>query len=329
MASFMQTQQWAEFQKALGADYFKIGAIFVLKYNLPFNKHYFYIPRADFNAENLKNIITKIPTANSVFLRTEPETEINKNSLSEILINLDFKKIKRESQPSKTLILNLEKSEKEILDAMHYKTRYNIRVAEKNGVKIEIKKSLNNEEFEQIWDLTRKTAKRDKFSIFPKEYYKKLLTIFNITSQKEDIGFPKPYIKTILARNEKKIIAEAIIMFCNDTATYLHGASDYEFRNLMAPHLIQWSAILEAKKSGCQFYDFWGIDAKKWPGVTRFKNGFGGREIEYAGTWDYVFDKKWYYMYLLTKKLKHALNSKQNDTSFTKLYKKDYAKKSI
>jgi len=65
----------------------------------------------------------------------------------------------------------------------------------------------------------------------------------------------------------------------------------------MAPHLLQWEQIREAKRYGCSEYDFWGIDEKKWPGVTRFKRGFGGREIKYIGTWDFALDKKWYLLY--------------------------------
>jgi len=301
--SFLQTEKWSEFQKALGADYFKIGDIFVFKYKLPFNKYYFYIPRADFTNENLKNIINEVQTMNPVFLRVEPEAKNPKNALTASLANIGFKKINREIQPSKTLILNLEKSEKEILSAMHHKTRYNIGVAEKNGVKIEIKKSLNKEEFEIFWKLINKTAKRDKFTIFSKKYYEKLLNIFG-SSAPEFMPNDVPLIKIFLAKFHNEIIAAAIIMFYNDTAVYLHGASDYDFRRMMAPHLLQWNAISDAKKSGFSYYDFWGINENKWPGVTRFKKGFGGEEIEYAGTLDYAFKLFWYLGYKIIKEFK-------------------------
>ena len=277
--SFLQTEKWGEFQKALGADYFKIGGIFVFKYKLPFNKHYFYIPRADFTNENLKNIINEAQTMNPVFLRIEPGAKNQKDALTASLANIGFKKINQESQPSKTLILNLEKPEKEILSAMHHKTRYNIGIAEKNGVKIEIKKSLNKEEFEIFWKLINKTAKRDKFTIFSKKYYEKLLNIFS-SSAPEFMPNDAPLIKIFLAKLQDEIIAAAIVMFYGDTAVYLHGASDYDFRKMMAPHLLQWNIISNAKKSGFLYYDFWGINENKWPGVTRFKKGFSGKEID-------------------------------------------------
>ncbi len=100
--------------------------------------------------------------------------------------------------------------------------------------------------------------------------------------------------------NSKQIAANMVNIF-GQTATYLHGGSDNESRNLMAPHLLQWEQIKFAKAQGCKVYDFWGCDDEKWPGVSRFKKGFGGREIEFCGTHDYVFDKWWYEIYKIAR----------------------------
>ncbi|PIR92771.1 hypothetical protein COT99_04470 [Candidatus Falkowbacteria bacterium CG10_big_fil_rev_8_21_14_0_10_43_10] len=62
-----------------------------------------------------------------------------------------------------------------------------------------------------------------------------------------------------------------------------------------------------AKKLGYAKYDFYGIDEKKWPGVTRFKRGFGGGEINYQGCFDIVFNNKWYEIYKLVKWLKKLM----------------------
>ncbi len=112
-----------------------------------------------------------------------------------------------------------------------------------------------------------------------------------------------PGVELFLADFKNKIIAANIVVFWEKTAIYLHGASDYEQRNLMAPHLLQWEQIKEAKKRGCIEYDFWGIDEKKWPGVTRFKKGFGGREVEYPGAFDLIFQPVWYKIYKIGRTL--------------------------
>lgn len=293
--SFLQTTKWCEFQKALGADCFNIENTLVVKYKLSFGKNYLYVPRA-------KTQDIDLNVDNTVFIRVEPEIENSNKDFIGKLKNLGFKKVNQESMPSKTLILDIDESEEELLANMHQKTRYNIRLAEKKEIKIEIVDELNDKEFDRIWILIQNTAKRDKFSSFSKDYYKKLLNVFPY------VGDLIPYIKIVLAKYKDEIIAAAIIMFYSDTATYLHGASDYKYRNLMAPYLIQWSAIQGAQKIGCVFYDFWGIDEKKWPGVTRFKKGFSGREVEYVGTWDLVLDKKLYFAYSILKRMQRFLH---------------------
>jgi lipid II:glycine glycyltransferase (peptidoglycan interpeptide bridge formation enzyme) len=192
-------------------------------------------------------------------------------------------------QPSRTLILDLAKSEEELLNNMHQKTRYNIRLAEKKGVKI-IKGDIN--QFENFWQLTGETSQRDKFRLHSRNYYHKMLEI------------DKNFIKLFLAEYDNKIIAANIVSFFGDTATYLHGASSNKYRNVMAPHLLQWHCIKLAKEQGYKYYDFSGIDENKWPGLTRFKKGFGGSVFEYPGTFDLVFDKKWYGIYKLIRRLR-------------------------
>ena len=94
--------------------------------------------------------------------------------------------------------------------------------------------------------------------------------------------------------------------------SYVHGASANEFRNVMAPYALQWEVIKLAKQKNCKYYDFNGIDEKKWPGVTRFKMGFarfesarqGGEVVEYPGTFDMVFDNLWYNVYKLIRRIR-------------------------
>jgi len=72
----------------------------------------------------------------------------------------------------------------------------------------------------------------------------------------------------------------------------------------MAPYLIQWQAILSARQRGCQTYDLFGINQQKWPGVTRFKQGFGGKIINYPGTFDWPVNQCVYRFYQLIRQLR-------------------------
>jgi lipid II:glycine glycyltransferase (peptidoglycan interpeptide bridge formation enzyme) len=70
----------------------------------------------------------------------------------------------------------------------------------------------------------------------------------------------------------------------------------------MAPHLLQWHQIKYAKEKGFELYDFWGFDEKRWPGVSRFKLGFGGQTTKYPGTFDLILNKLWYFFYKIARK---------------------------
>jgi lipid II:glycine glycyltransferase (peptidoglycan interpeptide bridge formation enzyme) len=107
----------------------------------------------------------------------------------------------------------------------------------------------------------------------------------------------------VMAYDKEKPIAGAIMMTYGDTCYYLHGASDYEHRSLMAPYALHWENIKYLKKNNIKYYDFWGIDAKKWPGVTRFKLGWGGDTKENPGSFDFVVSRVWYLVYSLARKI--------------------------
>ncbi len=289
MKSFLQSQSWADFQKSLERKIWQINKNLVIKHNLPLNKNYLYSPRicstiASFNkqaefGEFLSKVRQIAKNEKAIFFKLEFKNNISKRILKEF----DLKKGKN-IQPKKTLILNISKSEKELLNQMHKKTRYNIRLAKRKGVVVE--KSQNLEEF---WKLLEQTSKRDKFSLHSKKYYKKILKV--------------PGIELFLAKLNKKVVAANIVLFYKNCGVYLFGASNYKYRKLMSPFLLQWEQIKEAKKKGCKQYDFWGIDKKRWPGVTRFKKGFKGNEVEYPGAYDLVFRHFWYKVYKIARKI--------------------------
>jgi lipid II:glycine glycyltransferase (peptidoglycan interpeptide bridge formation enzyme) len=104
-------------------------------------------------------------------------------------------------------------------------------------------------------------------------------------------------------------IAANIVSHFGKRVTYVHGASGNRGRNLMAPFLLQWSAILEAKRVGATEYDFWGIADSEdpthpWAGITRFKRGFGGSMVQYIGAYDIIYKPTWYKIYRAYKTLR-------------------------
>lgn len=312
-AAFLQSWDWGSFKEnafryAIYNDNNELIAVAqFIKQRLPGGKFYLNCPKGPiwkleagiwkleiFNL--ITNEIKKIAKQEKiVFFRIAPpydhkniKTKKQKNTFikPKILTNL--------KEPEKTLLLDLQHSEDELLKNMHHKTRYNIRLAEKKNIKIRVG---NENDIDIFYDLLKETAKRDKINIFNKEYYNKLL----ITNYK------LPTTLFIAEHNNKPLSAIVVIGF-GDTATYLYGASSNEHRNLMPNYLIQWHAIRWAKQNKYKYYDFWGINEKKWTGVTRFKKGFvsdkTSKEINFIGTFDCVLNKIWYNIYRLGKIIK-------------------------
>ncbi len=319
-----------------------LAVCLLVKNKLPLGKSYFYSPRGPsvaYEATKIKNQKSKIKNIiecliekikelakkeGVIFWRFEPpiSSKFSSNSIENFVTKLSVRQsfsvggqpaIKvSDVQPSQTLILDLNKPEEQLLLEMHPKTRYNIKLAEKGIIKISY--SASPEDRKVFLSLLCETAVRDKFKPYPNFYYQKMFEILGRKEVEPKIQgvsylnnelYGQCFLRLIKAEYQGKILAANILMYFDETATYLHGASFSEKRNLMASFLLQWQAICDAKELGYQYYDFWGVDEKKWPGVTRFKLGFGGRIIEYPGTFDLILDKFWCKLYQFGKHLKN------------------------
>lgn len=311
MKSFLQTTEWLEFQKETGHKTWRFsdGTITanIIKHNLPFGKSYLYIPHGpevNFNniQSGLKNELANFikylkdlaREEKAIFVKTEPLSDV----VMELLHVKEMRRSNKQIQPYKTVVLDLNLPEEHLLGKMHTKTRYNIKVAEKHGIEVKPSQDIN-----EFWKLLQKTTKRDRFSSHSKEYYKKLLEFFQAGDIKTDL---------ILAYYKDKPIAGAIVLKYGDTGYYLHGASDYENRAMMAPYALHWDIIKYLKNNGIKYYDFWGVDSAKWPGVTRFKLGWlgspehgkgGGGLVEYPGSFDIPISRLWYFIYNLARRI--------------------------
>ncbi|KKU06374.1 MAG: Protein FemA [Parcubacteria group bacterium GW2011_GWA2_45_30] len=281
MNSFLQSSAWEKFQQGLGRKTWRAEGQLVIQHKLPAGFNYLYTPHPELLTDNLLSGVKKIAQGEkSVFLKIDPARRVQMSDVRRQASN--------PIQPQKTVILDLTKSEAELLSGMHEKTRYNIRLAERKGSLVE-----KGGDFEAFWGLLAETAKRDKFSVHSREHYEKLLAA-------RDNDFSN---EIFFAKYQNKIIAVVLVNFYkpSQTATYLHGASSSEHREVMAPHLLYWRAIQEAKVRGFKSYDFWGIDEARWPGLTRFKLGFGGEQVEYPASVDIIYRPVLYGLYYLAR----------------------------
>jgi lipid II:glycine glycyltransferase (peptidoglycan interpeptide bridge formation enzyme) len=216
-------------------------------------------------------------------------------------------------QPPDSVILDLSLPEEMLLTQMKGKCRYNIKLAEKNGVKVRVSSTAAmTADMDTFYDLYETTAKRDRIAIHGREYYESLLSL-------RGDGFPE--MRLYFAEHDGEALAAIITLFSKREAVYLYGASSNNKRNLMPAYLLQWQAIRDAKQYGAKIYDFYGIppsDDEKHPmhGLYRFKTGFGGKTIHRIGSIDMPLS--WKYPYYRFAETFRAVWYKQ----ITKLFKR-------
>jgi peptidoglycan pentaglycine glycine transferase (the first glycine) len=294
--NLFQSPEWEEFKLKTGwQKSYRVDGILVLQKKLPLGMTMLYSPMVD-RSEKLKvksekyvRDIKKIAEENnSVFYRLEIDDCIEKANSYQLTSQREiplwgtansFVKAPRGVQPDQTRVIDLTKSENEILSQMKQKGRYNIKIAQKHGVKAEETNDVN-----RFYNLYQNMSQRHGIGFRSFDYFQNLI----------DILSPKQYIKVFAATLDGKDLAVAIISYFDDTATYMFGGSSDEMKNAMAPYLLHWEIIKDAKARGCKKYDLFGVSPKDkpdhhWSGVTAFKEKLGGEYVELMGSWDLIF----------------------------------------
>lgn len=250
-----------------------------------------YGPIGEFDIGIFEKLAAIAKSSGAVFIRVEPSLNWDKKNTAKLSEFWKIRPALGRFTSDHTLILDLNKSQSELLKEMKPKGRYNIKVAEKHGV---FCKQFAGEtprgDFDAFYEILKKTGNRDGFGVHPKFFYETLIK--NLGSQNMS-GLFLAYKKDSAVANPT-VVAGAIAVFHKDTATYYYGASADAHKNLMAPYLLQWTTIKYAKEHGFKFYDFLGIapaDAKDhpWTGITAFKKKFGGREVTYPKAFSIVY----------------------------------------
>lgn len=222
---------------------------------------------------------------------------------------LKLKKNKVDIQPPDSTLVSLEGTEDEILARMHQKWRYNIRLSERKGVII---KKYNGESAEisskidKFYELTKETNARDGNASHAKSYYRDL--ILSSAKQLKE-GKDVPEVNLYIAEHEGDEIASIVTLFSKTESVYLYGASSNNKRNLMPNHLLQWTAMKDAKAYGSKYYDMYGMPPEgkdenhPMHGLYMFKANFGGKNIHRTGSWDVPLNAV-YYGYSWAEKLR-------------------------
>ncbi len=201
---------------------------------------------------------------------------------------------RRDVSSSHTLLTKISLDTENLFKSFHEKTRYNIRVAEKHGI---IVKKLSHEEVLKFED--------------------KILALYTLTGDRHEIAAtPRADLRALFsvcdvwaAFSGENVVATSLQIGFGKILTYLHGASDYERRSMMAPYALHWAVLQDAALRGFELYDWWGTaplgaQNHRLSGVTRFKLGFGGDSAESPGTFDAGIDRVRFALYTALRRVK-------------------------
>lgn len=302
----MQSWEWGEFRQSLGLPVLRFGlyqdsrldnAFTLTLHKIPFTKQYVgYLPKGPFPSKDLAQALEKIGREhNCAFIKIEPN--FSDEEAKPYTLDPNFTPSPKPLFTKFNFVLDLTGSEEELLKNMHPKTRYNIRLAQKKGVTVE--ERTDDKGFEMFLKLHFDTTLRQGFHSHNEAYHRKVWqTLKNAGMAKILIGFyQQPG-----TRNQKPLTAWMIYNF-KDTLYYPYGGSSVEYKDVMSNNLVAWEAIKLGKKMGLKKFDMWGAlgpDADPndpWQGFHRFKQGYGGKLVEYMGTFDLVFNDPLYWAF--------------------------------
>lgn len=205
-------------------------------------------------------------------------------------INWNFRKAFQNILPSNTVFVNLNPELPQILNNMKPKTRYNIGLALRKGVKV---KTMEIDQIHVWYDLYIETARRNNLYIHDLRYFEAVLNAKTTNTESPEL------VQLLVAEFENHPLAAMFLIISGNRGSYLYGASSSNHKQLMASYALQWEAITISKQMGCTEYDMFGIAPNPDPshpmyGLYRFKTGFGGNIFHSLGCWDYPFNSDEY-----------------------------------
>jgi len=294
-ANFLQSWNYGDFYKNLGRKLYRlgffrhgklVGVALVIKESA---KRGTYLtvtggPIIDWGDSQLIKYITNYlrrlcRDVKAIFVRIRPQL-IENAEYSQRMNQIGWKKAPVNLEAELTLLLDLTKSEDELLGEMKKSTRYEIRKSEK--MEISTMMSMDLKEVKKFSEYQEMLGEKQGFVPFSYDFLHEQFKAFLGDDQ----------VTLVNAYKDGKLLASAYIIFYNGKAAYHYGITTPENKRLPGAYACQWQVIKEAKNRGMKTYNLWGglmpknKSDHRYRGVDLFKRGFGGKEIQYLPAHD-------------------------------------------
>ena len=289
----LQTHEWAQFRREWGNEVLETKYGVVTIHRIPVTGHgigmFIKGPRPSQQMlTDLKEIAQK---HNLIFIKLEPNFPVSTNHQSLVTSHSREKLLQllrsNGCVEGKTLFtpttfwIDLRRPEIDILKSFSGKTRYNIRLAQKHGVKIS--EDDSDKAFEKYLELTFETTNRQGFYAHTPKYHRLMWKHLHRTMITERRS---PIAHLLVAKYKSEIITTWILFVYDKVLYYPYGASSDKYKSVMANNLMMWEAIQFGKHLGCKAFDLWGREPGK--GFTKFKEGYNPEVVGFLGSWDLV-----------------------------------------
>jgi lipid II:glycine glycyltransferase (peptidoglycan interpeptide bridge formation enzyme) len=181
-------------------------------------------------------------------------------------------------QPPRTRLIDLAASEDGLRAALKRKHRQYVNKAERDGLTVERLDGSADADtaragLDDFYRIYVHTAERAGFVARARHYYDRVWELFA----------PTGHARLAFATRNGERLATIFHFTCGDRAAEAFGGMTDEGAESRANYLVKWSSIIGFKEEGFAVYDLWGLATG---GIAQFKEGFGGRQVDYVGARD-------------------------------------------
>ena len=318
-ANFLQSWDFYEFHKSRGNEIVRRGikkdgklvAVYAGVVETAKRGHHLAIaggPILDWNEQAevyaiFEDIKSQAKLHKCVFARVRPQLELSPESTELFEKHLGLKKAPMYLSVEYAGILDLTKSEEDIMKGMRQRLRRALRKGAKNNITIE--KSTDPKRIHEFYEIQLQTAHRHDFYAFSEVFLTKQFAAF--AKNDEAVLY--------IAKKDDEILAENFMIFYGNEASYHYGVSSELGTKLSGAPLLHMEAMRDARKRGIKRYSLWGIVGEnetnhRFYGVSQFKRGFGVDELKYLPAHDLVISPlkylKTYLIETLRRRLRHV-----------------------
>lgn len=299
----VQSPEWGKFKSSYGTTAVQVGDIQYTKHHIPMTDKYFaYCPKVDPNLINFSKLHKSLIENNCISANFDVPNVIKGTHDAEHALDIFHKnkcvKAPRDQFAKSNIILDLTKSDEQLLSSMHSKHRYNLRYAQRNSVVV--REAETQKDFDIFYEMFNDTAIRQKYYVRPKGYYQKIWDLFR----------PSNMAHILIGEYQGVPLAGWMLFVYENILYYPYGGSSEKHKNLFGSTLVAWEAMRLGKRLNCHTFDMWGAGddvndtSDPWWGFTNFKIKFGGNYVKYMDSYDFVVNEPIYRMFSVANDLR-------------------------